>query len=106
LEVALLALVVRFDIRDEESAVRFDELTERAVEQIQAKEPGTLLYATHKVVGEPLARVFYEVYADDAAFQAHETAEHVTAFHAAKNPLLVSHRVEFLSPAATKGLSV
>lgn len=100
----MFALVVRFDVRDGESAVRFDELTAQAVEQIRAKEPGTLVYATHKVNGEPLARVFYEVYADDAAFQAHETAEHVLAFHAAKDPLLVSHRVEFLSPAAAKGL--
>ena len=42
--------------------------------------------------------MFYEVYADHEAFQAHETAAHVIAFHAAKDPLLVSHRVEFLSP--------
>lgn len=48
--------------------------------------------------------MFYEVYADDAAFAAHERAEHVIAFHAAKDPLLVSHRVEFLAPAAVKGL--
>lgn len=100
----MFALVVRFDIRDEASAVKFDELTEQAVEQIRAKEPGTLMYATHKVDGEPLARVFYEVYIDDAAFQAHETAEHVITFHTAKNPLLVSHRVEFLAPDAAKGL--
>lgn len=100
----MFALVVRFDIRDEESAAMFDELTEQTVEQIRAKEPGTLVYSTHKVNGEPLARLFYEVYADDDAFQAHETAEHVIGFHEAKNPLLISHRVEFLTPAAAKGL--
>lgn len=100
----MFALVVRFNIRDDESAVRFDELTVQAVAQITAKEPGTLVYATHRVDGEPLARIFYEVYADDAAFQAHEVAEHVIAFHAAKNSLLVSHRVEFLAPGAAKGL--
>lgn len=100
----MFALVVRFDIRDEESAVKFDELTAQAVAQITAKEPGTLVYATHTVKDEPLARAFYEVYADDEAFQVHETAEHVIAFHVAKDPLLVSHRVEFLSPGAVKGL--
>ncbi|GAA1607307.1 putative quinol monooxygenase [Catellatospora bangladeshensis] len=100
----MFALVVRFDIRDAQSAVRFDELTEQAVEHIRAKEPGTLVYAAHKVDGEPLARVFYEVYADDQAFQAHEAARHVIAFHAAKDPLLVSHRVEFLSPTTATGL--
>jgi quinol monooxygenase YgiN len=100
----MFALVVRFDIRDEESAVKFDELTAQAVEQIKAKEPGTLVYATHRLNDEPLSRVFYELHADDAAFQAHEVAEHVIAFHAAKDPLLDSHRVEFLTPSAAKGL--
>ena len=103
----MFALVVRFDIRDEHSATEFDALTRVAVDQIAAKEPGTLVYATHTVEGEPLARVFYELYADRNAFQAHEDAEYVQAFHAAKNPLLVGeHRVEFLAPGAAKGLPV
>jgi quinol monooxygenase YgiN len=101
----MFALVVRFNIRDEAAAKRFDELTAEAVEQITANEPGTLIYATHTVEGEPLARVFYEVYADrEVAFKAHEEAEYVKAFHAAKNRLLVDHRVELLAPGATKGL--
>ncbi|WP_412541205.1 antibiotic biosynthesis monooxygenase [Longispora sp. K20-0274] len=100
----MFALVVRFDCRDEAAAAEFDELTARAVAQITANEPGTLLYATHHVEGEPLARVFYEVYRDRVAFQAHEDAPHVREFHARKNPLLVGEpRVEFLTPAATKG---
>lgn len=103
----MFALVVRFDIRDEEAAVRFDTLTQDAVEQITAKEPGTLVYATHSIEGEPLSRVFYEVYADRDAFQAHEAADHVKAFHAAKSSLLVgAHRVEFLLPGSAKGLPV
>ena len=101
----MFALVVRFNIRDEESAKKFDELTAEAVKKITANEPGTLVYATATVEGEPLARVFYEVYADkENAFQAHEVAPYVVDFHARKNPLLVDHRVEFLSPGATKGL--
>jgi quinol monooxygenase YgiN len=101
----MFALVVRFDIRDQDAAVQFDALTAEAVRQITEKEPGTLVYATHTIEREPLSRVFYEVYADRAAFQAHEDAEHVKAFHAAKNPLLVGeHRVEFLALGAAKGL--
>src|ERR1700761_7304997 len=61
---AMFALAVRFTIRDEESAQRFDELTAEVVEQIRINEPGTLVYATAAVEGEPLARLFYEVYAD------------------------------------------
>ena len=101
----MIGLFVRFDIRNEPAARRFDELTAAAVAQISAKESGTLVYATHRVKGAPLARVFYEVYADEAAFQAHEEAAHVKEFHRDKDPLLEREpRVEFFSPGPAKGL--
>lgn len=100
----MYALVVRFDIRDAAAAAEFDALTAEAVAQIEAMEPGTLIYATSVVQEEPLARLFVEVYADRAAFDAHNDAQHVKDFHARKNPLLVSHRVEFLTPGPAKGL--
>ncbi len=96
----MFALVVRFDVRDLAAAERFDELTAEVVGQIAEREPGTLTYATHAVDGEPLARVFYEVYRDREAFQAHESAEHVRQFHALKDPLLAGTRVELLQPRA------
>ncbi|AGZ41369.1 antibiotic biosynthesis monooxygenase [Actinoplanes friuliensis DSM 7358] len=96
--------MVRFDCRDEAAAVRFDELTAVAVREITELEPGTLVYATSVVDGEPLARVFYEVYRDRDAFRAHEEADHVRRFHALKDPLLTGTRVEFLTPGAAKGL--
>ena len=100
----MIGLVVRFDVRDEESARRFDDLTAAVVVEIGELEPGTLVYATHRLRDEPLARVFYEVYADEAAFQAHEEAPHVTAFHARKDPLLVGPpRVEFFLPGPATG---
>ena len=104
--MGVVALVVRFDVRDEAAARRFDELTAEVVAAGSAHEPGTLVYATHAVRGEPLARVFYEVYADEAAFAAHEQAPHVVAFHAAKEPLLAgAPRVELLEDLlATLGL--
>jgi quinol monooxygenase YgiN len=101
----MFALVVRFDCRDEAAAARFDELTAEAVDQIIEREPGTLVYATHSVEGEPLARIFYEVYRDRDAFQAHEAADHVQLFHARKDPLLTGRRVEFLVPGSAKGLA-
>jgi quinol monooxygenase YgiN len=100
----MFALVVRFDCRDQAAAQRFDELTVQAVRLITEKEPGTLVYATHAVDDAPLARIFYEVYRDREAHQTHEAEEHVRQFHAQKDPLLVSTRVEFLSPGAAKGL--
>ncbi len=100
----MFSLVVRFDCRDAAAAARFDELTAVVVRQIEEREPGTLVYATAAVEGEPLARVFYEAYRDRDAFQAHEEAEHVRRFHAEKDPLLTGTRVEFLTPGAAKGL--
>ena len=100
----MFALVVRFDCRDEAAATRFDDLTVEVVQQITAKEPGTLLYATHSVDGEPLARVFYEVYRDRDAFQTHEVADHVVRFHADKDPVVVGRRVELLVPGTSTGL--
>ena len=99
----MFALVVRFDCRDPAAATRFDELTAEVVRQITEQEPGTLLYATHAVEGEPLARVFYEVYRDREAFRAHEEADHVRRFHARKDPLLTGTRVEFLTPGPSGG---
>ncbi|MCO8273696.1 antibiotic biosynthesis monooxygenase [Actinoplanes sp. TRM 88003] len=90
--------MVRFDCRDSGAAARFDELTATAVRQIAENEPGTLIYATSAVDEEPLARVFYEVYRDRAAFETHENAEHVRRFHELKDPLLTATRVEFLTP--------
>ncbi len=101
----MIGLVVRFDLRDEASARRFDELTAEAVATISASEPGTLVYATHAVDGQALSRVFYEVYRDQAAFDAHERAPHVVRFHAQKNLLLAGPpRVQFLAPGPAKGL--
>jgi quinol monooxygenase YgiN len=102
----MFALVVRFDCRDQAAVARFDELTAEVVQEIAQKEPGTLIYATHSVESAPLARIFYEVYRDRDAFQAHEAADHVQLFHARKDPLLVDRRVEFLSPASATGLVV
>ncbi|MEV4351036.1 antibiotic biosynthesis monooxygenase [Actinoplanes sp. NPDC049596] len=101
----MFALVVRFDCRDEAAAARFDELTATVVQQITEGEPGTLVYATSTVEGDPLARVFYEVYQDRDAFQRHEEAEHVRRFHELKDPLLTGTRVEFLRPGPGKGLA-
>ena len=98
----MIGIVVRFDVTDAAAGERFDRLTAEVVDAIRAHEPGTLVYATHAVRDEPLARVFYEIYADDDALQAHEDAAHVQRFHAAKEPLLAGPpRVELVVPGAT-----
>ncbi|CAL9398735.1 putative quinol monooxygenase [Streptomyces sp. enrichment culture] len=57
-------LVVRFTLRDQHAAEAFDALCARTLDGIRASEPGTLAYVVHRPEGEPLVRVFYELYAD------------------------------------------
>ncbi|MCX4098113.1 putative quinol monooxygenase [Nocardia sp. alder85J] len=99
----MFALVVRFDLHADRAA-KFDELVASTVASILEKEPGTLVYATHRVEGEPLTRIFYEVYRDRAAFDEHERQPHTLRFLSERDQYVATARVEFLTPAATKGL--
>jgi quinol monooxygenase YgiN len=100
----MFALVVRFDLKDQESAQKFDSLVEQTGKGIRANEPGTLIYATHAIEGEPLARVFYEVYADRDAFDAHEQQPHVKTFLRERELYTENVRVEFLNIGPNKGI--
>lgn len=93
---APFALVVRFNVRlGAETA--FDDLVAQTAEAIREREPGTLVYACHQVSGSPQQRVFYELYRDRAAFDAHEEQPHVKHFLAARDALLDSFEVDFLT---------
>jgi quinol monooxygenase YgiN len=54
-------------------------LTEQAA-AVRAAEPGCLLYRPHRSTRDPDVFVFYEIYADDAAFEAHRKAPHLATF--------------------------
>ena len=99
----MFALVVRFDLHDAEAAAGFDALLAETLPLIIEREPGTLVYATHRVAGEPLARVFYEVYTDRAAHAAHEATVHTARFLAAVGGFAAQTRVDFLDAPSGKG---
>ncbi|GLW53834.1 putative quinol monooxygenase [Kitasatospora phosalacinea] len=96
-------LVVRFELRDDEAAVAFDELVEHTLAGIKALEPGTLAYVVHAVPDEPNVRVFYELYADRDAFDQHEQQPHTKHFLAQREQYLSGVDVTFLSATAGKG---
>lgn len=96
------ALVVRFTCHDQESAEGFDALIKETLEGIKANEPGTLAYVVHNVVDEPLVRVFYELYADRAAFEAHEQQPHTRNFLTSREQYTASVEVTWLSGATGK----
>ncbi|MFG2071247.1 putative quinol monooxygenase [Nonomuraea maritima] len=95
--------MVRFTCKDEESAAAFDALVGETIEAIRQREPGTIVYASHRVDGQPLQRIFYELYRDRDAFDAHEQTEHTKRFLAARDELLTSVEVDWLDLQSGKG---
>ena len=96
----MFAIAVRFDLPDADSAAAFDRLVAETVPGIRAEEPGTLVYTPHLVDGEPLARLFYEVYRDRDAHRAHEARPATAEFLRRVGELVSAVRAEFLLPAA------
>ncbi len=90
------ALVVRFTVLPGSEAA-FDELVAATAAGIRTNEPGTLVYACHRVKDAPRQRIFYELYSNRAAFQVHESQDHTRHFLAARDPLLESTEVDFLT---------
>lgn len=92
-------LLVRFRLLPGREA-EFDALAASTVAAISECEPGTLLYATHTVENEPRDRVFYELYRDRTAFEAHEAQPHVHHFLTEREHLIESFTVDWLHPTA------
>lgn len=98
---APFALVVRFTLRAGAEA-DFDSLVGRTAAAIRDREPGTLVYACHQVEGARRQRVFYELYSDRAAFEAHEQQPHVRHFLQAREALVEATEVDFMTLADGK----
>jgi quinol monooxygenase YgiN len=78
--------------------VRFEQLVSETIEKITAEEPGTLMYIAHRAPDSPNARIFYELYTDEAAFAAHENGAHTRRFFAERaNHLRREPEVTFVS---------
>lgn len=99
----MFGLMVRFTCKDEATAETFDQLVGETIEKIRDGEPGTLVYASHRVDGQPLQRIFYELYRDRAAFDTHEEQEHTRRFLSAREELLSSVEVDWLTLQTGKG---
>ena len=96
-------LCVRFTCKDEAAAEGYDQLVAETIEAIKANEPGTLVYASHTVEGQPLQRIFYELYRDRAAFEAHEASPHTRRYLEARDQYLASTEVDWLTLQTGKG---
>jgi quinol monooxygenase YgiN len=84
----MIGLVVRFRLRPGHEGA-FDELMTETLRGI-AREPGTVCYVVNEARDDPNERIFFELYLDDPAFDAHETAPHVQRFLAARRDHLAA----------------
>jgi quinol monooxygenase YgiN len=99
----MFGLVVRFTLKGED-AENFDRLIEMTVPEIHRHEPGTVVYAVHQVEGEPNTRIFYELYRDREAFEAHESQAHTRRFLAERERYLSGPpQVDFLALQTAAG---
>lgn len=101
----MFALTVRFTCKDQASAEAYDRLVAETIEQIKDHEPGTLVYASHTVKDQPLQRIFYELYRDKDAFDAHEASPATRRYLAERDQYLTCTEVDWLTLQAGKGTS-
>ena len=99
---AHFGLSVRFTLR-EGAGDAFDQLVEDTITGIRASEPGTLIYVSHRVEGEPDQRTFYELYRDVEAFEEHERQPHTRKFLAERDQYVAHVEVDRLTPTTGKG---
>lgn len=100
----MFALVVKFALIDQAAADAFDRVVSELVTKIAANERGTLVYSTHTVEGEPLSRIFYEVYESRTALDVHEAQPWTREFLDNRDKYVRETRVEFLADGPAKGL--
>ena len=99
------ALVVKFILKPGQEEA-FDKLVSETLPGIRDLEPGTLVYTCHEVQNAPSERVFYELYSDRAAFEAHEDQPHVKRFLAGRQQHIERFEVDFLTLAGGKGVGL
>lgn len=101
----MYGLVARFKLREDKVDV-FDRLTAEVVTAVRAAEPTTLIYAAHRVEGQPSQRLFYEVYEDQVGFEFHEAQGHTRRFLAAREECFAAPpEVDFLMLTLDKGVT-
>ncbi|WP_410050225.1 putative quinol monooxygenase, partial [Actinomadura sp. CNU-125] len=91
----------------------FDRLAADLVQAARAAEPDTVVCAVHEVVGSSTQRILYQLFRNDAAFNAHQRQPHLKRFLAesrthvlATNVIelkLVAHKVPAAAPAIAPG---
>jgi quinol monooxygenase YgiN len=75
------------------------------LDYVKANEQGTLIYILHTDPKDDDAIIFYELYTDQAAFDAHGKSDAIKAIGPVIGPLLAGRpELKFYTPVQGKGL--
>ncbi len=88
-------VIAEFKVRDGH-LVAFLKLARDDAERSVADEPGCLQFAVSVSDDDPHTVVFYEVYDDRAAFDAHLATPHFARFQTGYPALIVEQKARFL----------
>jgi quinol monooxygenase YgiN len=99
-----IVTLLRVDCRDVAAADAFDELTASVFQTVSDHEPGTLLFAWHVVEGQPLTRVFYEIYRDQEAARIHSQSAALQRLLGSQDALVAGFHIDRLAIELAKGL--
>jgi quinol monooxygenase YgiN len=80
------------------------ELLRELVDAAASEEPGTLVYVMHEAADDPDTVVSYELFADDAALEAHKASAVVAAVMPRLGALVAEGSFRRLDPALATGL--
>lgn len=99
-QVAVIARIPVVPGKRAELVVAFQQALDNA-----AAEPGTLTYILHEDAKDPDVLWFYEMYVDQAAFEAHGTSAGMKALGPVVGPFMGGRpELTILNPVGGKGL--
>jgi quinol monooxygenase YgiN len=101
---AAVVTLLRVTCRDDAAAHVFDELVASVFEHVIDHEPGTLVFVKHAVAGQPLTRVFYEIYWDAEAARIHVQSAALQQLLASQDALVAGYHIDQLTLELASGL--
>ena len=101
-----ISLIAKLKVQPGKEA-EFEAAAKEMIATVRTAEPGTLAYILHKNSKDPTEFIYYELYQDQAAFDAHGKTDHMTELSAEKSarywPAVPSSRFSRRSPRNNTG---
>ncbi len=83
----MLTVIAKLKVKPDQTEA-FEAEARKMIAHVRTNEPGTRTYVCHRSAADPTVYLFYEVYADQAAFAVHGGSPAMQAFFAAMPPIV------------------